>query len=148
MRPGTTIALGAILVAVFAAVIIQLVVLGHGTSTCKEGTITADGSSGYVLPVPDRGLADQVGRSVTGCRVNVQAVAGVGFWAGQASNRVFVTVVGGGGRFVPKVGDKLDLSGTISPVGPDQLTGLSDADRALLQRQMEYVGALRVIPVG
>lgn len=145
MRRGTTIALGTILVALFGALILQLVVLGHQPS-CREGTVTTtENPSAYVLPEPKRGLADLDGRTVTGCSVHIQSVAGSGFWIGQDENRVFVVA---SASFTPRSGDKIDLTGTLEVAGQEQLAGLSVDDRLLLQMEVDYVAAGPVTPHG
>ncbi len=143
MRRGTTIALAAIVLALFGAVIIQFVVLGTGHRARCEGTVTAEGSPMYVLPKPDGGLAPLDGKVVTGCGVRIQSAAGSGFWIGQDNNRVFVVAAA---SFIPRVGDKVDLTGTLKPVDRDQVAGLSDADRQVLLQEVDYLAANTVTP--
>jgi hypothetical protein len=146
VRRGTTIALGAILVALFGAVILQLVVLGSGNGPgCTSGTVTAEGSSVYVLPKPHDGLARLDGRTVSGCAVVIQSVAGPGFWIGQETNRVFVVAAP---SFTPRPGDKIDLTGTLRAVGDEQEAGLTDVEKQELRLDGDYVLASTVTPRG
>jgi hypothetical protein len=142
--------LGLLLAALLAILLISLI--GDDDDGGSDaGQLNAGGAQ--LLPPPAGGLSGQVGETVTGKDVLVQAVNGnEGFFVGSSTNdRVYVEWGGDVGeneasRFQPQKGDKVNLTGPLQAAGPEQLRKLklSEADAQLVRSQAAFVNADRV----
>jgi hypothetical protein len=135
-----------------------------GQSATAGGDNTAAGLSAggtQLLPVPSGGLGNGVGQQAQGRDVIVQSVvrgqedpdALEGFWVGSSQqDRVYVEWGGDVGSdeatYVPKEGEKVNLSGPVRPApeDPEQTLNLNAADAELVRSQGGYVNADEVAP--
>ncbi len=112
--------------------------------------MTADGTA--LLPVPTDGLTTYVGRQAHAQQVRVRSVVqDEGFFIGTSqADRVYVEYGGDVGeneqRFLPEVGDIVNLTGPVRPApqDPAQTLNLGRADAQLVEEQGGYVNADRV----
>jgi hypothetical protein len=142
--------LGLLLAALLAILLISLI--GDDDDGGSDaGQLNAGGAQ--LLPPPAGGLSGQVGETVTGKDVLVQAVNGnEGFFIGSSTkDRVYVEWGGDVGenepsKFQPQEGDKVNLTGPLQAAGPEQLRKLklSEADAQLVRSQGAFVNADRV----
>jgi hypothetical protein len=142
--------LGLLAAALLAILLISLIG-DDGGGGSDAGRLNAGGAQ--LLPPPAGGLSGQVGETVTGTDVVVQAVNGnEGFFVGSSTkDRVYVEWGGDVGeneasRFQPQEGDKVNLTGPLQAAGPEQLRKLklSEADAQLVRSQGAFVNADRV----
>jgi hypothetical protein len=104
-----------------------------------------------VTPNPEGGLSVPPGQDAEGQGVTVQAVVkDEGFWVGKsAQDRVYVEYGGDVGaaetssKYVPKVGQKVNVSGPLKPApqDPEQVLNLTGPDAAQVREQGAYVNA-------
>jgi hypothetical protein len=143
--------LGLLLAALLAVLLISLIGGGDDSGGSDAGRLNAGGTQ--LLPPPAGGLSGQVGETVTGKDVAVQAVNGnEGFFVGSSTtDRVYVEWGGDVGedeasKFQPQEGDKVNLTGPLQAAGPVQLRKLklSEAEARLVRSQGAFVNADRV----
>jgi hypothetical protein len=143
--------LGLLLAALLAILLISLIGGDDDGGGSDAGQLNAGGAQ--LLPPPAGGLSGQVGETVTGKDVLVQAVNGnEGFFVGSSmKDRVYVEWGGDVGenepsKFQPQEGDKVNLTGPLQAAGPEQLRKLklSEADAQLVRSQGAFVNADRV----
>jgi hypothetical protein len=143
--------LGLLLAALLAILLISLIGGDDDGGDSDAGRLNAGGAQ--LLPPPAGGLSGQVGETVTGKDVVVQAVNGnEGFFVGSSTkDRVYVEWGGDVGeneasKFQPQEGDKVNLTGPLQAAGPEQLRKLklSEADAQLVRSQGAFVNADRV----
>jgi hypothetical protein len=132
------------------------------SATGNDNTAAGLSAGGtQLLPVPSGGLGSAVGQQTQGRDVIVQSVvrgqedpdALEGFWVGSSEqDRVYVEWGGDVGSdeatYVPKQGEKVNLSGPVRPApeNPEQTLNLNAADAELVKSQGGYVNADQVAP--
>ena len=151
LRKLLPLLLGLLLAALLAVLLISLIGGDDDGGGSDAGQLNAGGAQ--LLPPPAGGLSGQVGETVTGKDVLVQAVNGnEGFFVGSSTkDRVYVEWGGDVGenepsKFQPQEGDKVNLTGPLQAAGPEQLRKLklSEADAQLVRSQGAFVNADRV----
>jgi hypothetical protein len=144
---------------------------GTGSSDTSSGSGSADGASAgrltaggtSILPIPSSGLKRYVGKPARGRDVVVLSRVRDpkdpktldGFWLGSdRQHRVFVEWGGGVGpdeaKFLPKVGQHVNLSGPVRPApkSPEKTLNLRPAAAREVTRQGAYINADTVTPAG
>lgn len=122
-----------------------------GTGAGPAELVTTEGTQ--LLPPPDDFPALS-GEEVRGSAVEVQSVSfDEGFWVGPGEDeRVFVEsdLDDRDGGFMPRTGDRLDLTGEIqeAPANAARRFRLSAQDGRLLQSQGAFIDADTVQPAG
>jgi len=140
------------LVAVVLLVILLMSLLGGEEQPAPApGTLTADGQP--IVPIPPSGLGSLEGQRAEGTAVDVQSVNGnEGFFVGpNVADRVYVEWGGDVGAdeastFQPKVGEKVNLTGTIQEASGSELKrlGLAVDGEELVGQQGGFVNAEEV----
>lgn len=144
------------LVAVVLLVLLLMKLLGGDEESAAPapGTVTADGQP--LVPTPPSGLGSLAGHMAKGTAVVVQSVNGdEGFFVGPTvADRVYVEWGGHVGdseapRFQPKVGETVNLIGTVEKVSRSKLKrlGLPINAQDLVEQQGGFIHADTVAAV-
>ena len=141
-------------VAVILVVVLLITLLGGGKKKKEEvppGSLIAEGQP--LVPTPPSGLAGLAGKPAKGTKVVVQSVNGnEGFFVGPSvADRVYVEWGGDVGAdepstFQPKVGEKVNLTGTVQEASGRELKrlGLPVDGEELVGQQGGFVNAEEV----
>ena len=141
------------LVAVILLVVLLMSLLGgeEKKPVPAPGTLTADGHP--IVPIPPSGLGSLAGQHAEGTAVDVQSVNGnEGFFVGpNVADRVYVEWGGDVGAdepstFQPKVGEKVNLAGTVQEASGRELKrlGLPVDGEELVGQQGGFINAEEV----